>query len=149
MVDRVGIQGLDQTQVIGDLGKVTEDFRDSRSALAMSGKLEYGSSDGKRRLPRCHPGESLSIEDGLGNFLAMVLVELRFVVEEIELWRTARLEQINDPLCLRSIMGSGKGARMAPVGAKERTQSKGTESPCRLGKESAARPTRCSMVLIE
>ena len=78
----------------------------------------------------------------------MVLIESRFVVEEIELWRTARLEQINDPLCLRGIMRSGNGARMALVGAKERAQSKGAESPCRLGKEAAPRDTRCSMVLI-
>ena len=59
------------------------------------------SSFGRLLGERVHEGEPLPLDERLGDRLAVVLLELRLVVEQLELARAAGHEQVDDALRLR------------------------------------------------
>ncbi len=66
----------------------------------------------KGRLTRGHTGETLSIEYRIRNLLTVDFIQIRLVVEHVDLRRTTRLEKINYSFGLGSEIGkSGKTAR--------------------------------------
>ena len=98
MVDRLGVQRLDEAEVVGDRGGVRQQFADPRAALAVLLELELARRDRERLLRRGHAGEPLPLADRIGQLLREEILQLRLVIEQIDLRRAAGLEEIDDAL---------------------------------------------------
>src|SRR5690606_32671836 len=88
-----------------DLGGVRQQVADPGSVFAVAIELEDGAGEREDRLVAGHAGESLSLADGIGQGLTVLLVEQRLVVEGFELGWAARLEKVDDAL------GAGRDVR--------------------------------------
>ena len=73
-------------EFVRDFREVLKGFRETDPALPMLGEREDGPGSRKRGLTSRHAGEALSVENRIGDLLAVNFVEMRFVVEEINLW---------------------------------------------------------------
>ena len=59
MIDGLGVDALDEAEVIHNLRGVGQEFADPRAAPAMLLELERGAGEGQRGLITRHAGEAL------------------------------------------------------------------------------------------
>ena len=125
VIDRFGLQGLDDADVVGDLGGVRQQFAEPRAALAVLRELEDRRRGRKFRLIRRHAGEPLAHADGIRQIRSAPRLQVRLVIEEIELRRRAVLEEINHAL------GGGREMRKIRAAALEpwRRRDRATPAP--------------------
>ena len=99
VIDRLGVHRTDETDAVDLLGGVGQQFADPGPVAARLNEAKLRGDHRKTRLPACHPRETLSLSDRVGEFLSVKLPQPRLVVEELEMRRPARLKQIDDPFC--------------------------------------------------
>ena len=98
VVDRVGVDGADDGDVVDDLGGPREQFADPGAVLAVLGELEERGCDGEFGLAARHRGDALALADRFRQVLLKTRLEGGLVVERVELRRPAVHVQINDTL---------------------------------------------------
>ena len=98
MVELVGVDRLDEADVIDHVRQVRQHLRQFRSALSVFGELEARPEDGG---VGADEGVALAADDRGRQRLAFELRQLRLVIEQIELAGGAGHEQVNDALGLR------------------------------------------------
>ncbi len=97
VVDGLGVHRADHADVIGNTREMREEIGiEPLSALPGLFEIESGLGDRERGLPGGHAGEALAVEDGSGDFLAMVFFELGLGIKEIHLRGPPALEKIDD-----------------------------------------------------
>ena len=98
VVDGLGVQRLDEADVVGDCLMVRQQIADPRAVLAAEfARLERGHHRIGALVAR-HAGEALRAFDRRRDLLAGVLVEHRLVVEKIDVRETAALEEAKHAL---------------------------------------------------
>ena len=65
MIDGVGIEGMNEAQVVGRCGKVREQFAHPNPALSLLGELESRWGN-KLLLSPGHRGDALTLANGFG-----------------------------------------------------------------------------------
>ena len=100
MVDGLGVQGLDDADIIRDALDVRDEVADPGPMFPAGLAVHERGADRVAFLSRSHAGEPLRPFDGRRQVLARELVQGRFVVEEIDVGHAARLEEAEDPLRL-------------------------------------------------
>ena len=105
MIDRFRVHRPDQRNVVGNGRSVRQNLAEPHAAFAMLSELEGGRDTGLFLLLVRHLRQSLTLTNGLGQFLAMKVLQLRLVIEQIDVRRTARLEQIDDSFRFAHEMG--------------------------------------------
>ena len=93
------------------------------TARAVLREFKEGSYQGKAGLIARHPGQPLSFSHRIGKFLTGFLDQPRFVVEQVDLRRGARLEQKNDPLGLGFVVEPSTRLGMKHVGQSNASES--------------------------
>ena len=88
MIRDIGVHGPDDTQVIGMLGGVMEQFADFQTGLTVPLKSEWG--------PVRRPGLPLSGKMN-GNLLSMPGVQRRFAIEGVHMGRAPVEEDMHHP----------------------------------------------------
>ena len=137
VVDRLGVHRADEAEVVDDLGGVRQQLADPRAACAVLREFEERAGQRQRRLVARHAGEPLALAHGVGQLLAVPLVEQRLVVEHLQLRRPAGHEQVDDALRLGGEVQLP--AEHAAVLARQRrrrtasTGSPGSRARCRRG----------------
>ena len=110
---RRGILALHPPQqrqhLVDDLAGVGQQFAEPGAALSVLGELEDGGCDRQGLLARGHPGDPLAIADGRREVFVEALAEDGFVVEEVEVGRTAGLEETDDAFGFRREMRFARG----------------------------------------
>ena len=86
-----GVEGADEAEFVGVPGEVGEEFADPHAALAVLLEAERGAEDGAEFVFRA--ADVTAVE-----WLAGVLVECRFRVEEVDLAGAAPHEEEDDAL---------------------------------------------------
>ena len=95
MIDGVGIEGMNEAQVVRHAGKVREQFAHPDAALSLLGELEGRGRD-QLLLPPGHRGNTLSLADGFGQLGFEELVQIGLVIKQVHLARGAGHEQEDD-----------------------------------------------------
>ncbi len=101
VIDLLRVHRLDEAEVVHDLRRVRQELADPGARLAVLRELEARRDHRELGLRRRHGGEPLALADGVRKVVAAPLLELRLVVEHLDLRRPARLEEIDDALGLR------------------------------------------------
>ena len=104
MIDRLGLHGPHDAELVGNGRRVRQEFAEPLTAFPMLLELEHRRRDRKPLLPRGHRGNALAHSDTVRNVLIKVGLHLRLGIEEIHLRRTATLEKKDDALRLRDKM---------------------------------------------
>src|SRR5438046_5010099 len=115
MVERVRGHRFYNGNVIENVSEVRECLGDFRAALAVPVKFELGREQGRIGL---YERVLLAHDHFFGNWLAVIFLQRRFVVEQVELARRAAHEEVNDSL------GFGLEMRM-PWGERVRAGNRG------------------------
>jgi len=147
VIDGLGVHRLDEAEVISDGPDVGEQFAHPDAGFPVALEVEHGSDAGKRGLSRGHSGDALAHADGAGQFLAVVLSELRFVVVEVDVGRPSGHEEEDDPFRLGSEVeglehtvggrpAGGRSLREEP-GIEQRTEGGGAQAQSGAAKEMA------------
>ena len=110
VVDRLRVQALDDTNVVGDRLNIGQQVADPRAVFTAKFTRLQRRHHGIRALPARHPGEALRALDRRGDFQARVFVQHRFVVEKIDVREAAALKQAQHALRLRRKMGQARPA---------------------------------------
>ena len=96
MVDRVGVEALHETKLVGDRGGVWHEGADPGTRLTVLLErldgLQHELAAGVAR----HRAEALSAEITIRHRLAVDLLKARFVVEKIDVSGAAVLEEVDD-----------------------------------------------------
>ena len=99
VVDRIRMHRANQGNLVRNAAETWKKLGvQLHSRLSELVELENGSSHGKRTLTGGHASKSLSIEDRIGNFLPVYLVEMGLVVEEVVVRRSTALKEVDDSL---------------------------------------------------
>ena len=98
MVDRLGVDRANETEVVDHPGRVGQELADPGARIAVPGELEERAGQGQGRLVGRHAGQPLALADGFRQVLAVHLVQDRLVIEQVKLRRPAAHEQVDDPL---------------------------------------------------
>ena len=110
VVDRFGMNGFHQTNIIHNRGGVRQKFRVYPSLVfAIFGELEHRGDARKVFLAAGHTRDALAVSDRIGQFGAMEFVHLGLVIEHINVAWATREKEIDDPLCLALKMKRGGG----------------------------------------
>ena len=99
MVDGVRVRGFDDAKVIGHSGQMRQQLAHVDPVLPLWRKREHG---GRNILvsPLRHGGDPLSITDRFREWFVELFMQVRFIIEQIQLTRRAGHEEENDSLCL-------------------------------------------------
>ena len=112
MVDGLGVDALDDGQLVGLGCGVGEQLAEPCPRLAVLGELVLGGRDGKPFLLGGHRGEPLAHAHCIGQVGVKNLVERGLVVEQVNLWGGARHEKIDHPLGLgREVRQAGQAGK--------------------------------------
>src|SRR5207237_2656373 len=84
VVDRLGVHRLDDGDVVHDRAHVRQQLADPSATVTTRNKVKRGGHARKRLLKRRHAGHALAHAHGAGQFGAVVLAELRLVVEQVD-----------------------------------------------------------------
>ncbi len=143
MVDLLGEHRAHDAEVVRHFGGPGEEIGDVLPALAVA--LELGEVSLDLELLSLQLGDGLALGEGLRHGLAVELVELRLVVEGLEVGGSARHAEENDALDALLVMGeageAGVGsvdARAQGVPAEKREQGGRAEADPGLSQEGAA-----------
>jgi hypothetical protein len=85
VVDRLGVQRVDEAQLVHDLRGVRHQLADRRAALAVPVEFEERGSEWLAFLLRGHRRQPLPHADGVGDFVAVPFFQLGLVVEQLHL----------------------------------------------------------------
>ena len=110
-----GAGGTDKGQFVHDLLEVGQQLGDFAARFAVAGKGIGTAQDAGLLL--CNLFEPLSFDIGGGDRLAVKPVERRFVVEQVEVARTAHHEQVDHPFGCRWKMAGPHGQGVAGRGS--------------------------------
>ena len=95
VIDGVGVDGLDDGDVVDDFRGVGQQLADPGAGLVRScWNLKMERRDGQGALAGGHAGDALAHADGAGQFGAGEFVERRLVIEEIDLRGPAGLVEV-------------------------------------------------------
>jgi len=133
MVDRLGVQGADEADLVGELRGVRQQFAQPHPAPAVLLKLEDRGRDRKTFLSRGHSGEALLAAHGVRQVLVKLRGEARLVVEEIDLRRRPGLGEPDHAFRPGGEVGGrggeesriregGKGEGLEPVASRKRCE---------------------------
>ena len=100
VIDRFGMHRADQADVVDNRRRMRHQFAQGNPALPMSLERVLRGHGLKARLMGDHPGHALPLEHRFWNVLAKAILQQRLVVEQVQVRRTAGLEQEDDPLRL-------------------------------------------------
>src|SRR5580765_6401618 len=81
VIDCFGVHRLDEAEIVGALAQVRQQLAEPRPAAAVLAKGEHGRDAGKLALPGSHARQTLAHAHGAGQILAVVLAQLRLVIE--------------------------------------------------------------------
>ena len=99
MIELRRVAGADDRDVVGDRGEVRQQLRQLGAGLAVLAERERRAEQTRRPFDEREP---LPFRDEFrGDLLAVVLLQRRLAVEQVELRRRARHEEIDDVLRLR------------------------------------------------
>ena len=137
VIDGVGVDGLDQRDVVDDLGRVRQQLADPLAALAVLLELELRRRDREPRLAAGHRGDALALADAVGQVLVEIFGQLRLVIPQVDLRRAAVHVQIDDRLGLR------RESAASPAAADGRASAARSARAERLGRRAEQRrPSR-------
>ena len=99
VVEVVGVDRLDEGEVVDDAGRVREAVRHpcTRLAVALEGAVD-AQQIGRILGEAVHEGEALALHPGGGDGLAVQLLQFGFGFPQLELARSAGHEQVDDVL---------------------------------------------------
>ena len=140
VVDRVGVQRTNDTQIVGDGAEVGQQFAQPQSALTVLAKFIATWLQGETGLTSNHAGDALAFAYRIRQILIEAFIEFRFGIEEIEVRRTTGLERADHPFGFRRKMrNAGDARRGGTCGRRDqRTERSETDSVGRTGKQGAA-----------
>ena len=138
MIDRLGVHRLDEAEIVRHGREVRHQFADPRAASAVLPEAIFRRRDREAILLRRHAGEPLAAANGVGKIDAAHVVELRLVVEEVHLRRSARLEEIDDALGLGGEVRQAGQAVGAGVVVEQGRERGGAETDAGTLEEVAA-----------
>jgi hypothetical protein len=127
VIERIGVHGLHDGDVVHDLGQVRQKLRQFRAALAVLRELELRPE--QRGIGVDERGAVVLDQVGWRR-LAIPLRQLRFVIEQLQVTRCAGLEEKNDALGLR---------RKMRLLRRERVRWRNRRCPALLTKQRAKR----------
>ena len=126
MINLLGVNRLDETQVVDYLRCFRKQFAHPRPALAVLRVLEYRRSNRETGLRRRHPSQPLSVADRGGQVGPAPFLEHRLIVKQFQGGGSAGLEQIDDSLGGRREMGKArKSSRDRSIGLQVPAQQLG------------------------
>jgi hypothetical protein len=119
VVELVGLHRAKDADVIDDAGQMRQNLRNFRARFSVFGKLVARSHHGGIGADK---GVALALGDRGRQGLALVLDQVRLVVEQVELRRRTRHKKVDDAFSLRREMGLFQRLRSGGVqaGAGER-----------------------------
>ena len=105
MIEVVGRDGGDEGEVVDDAGGVRQGLRHPFARLAVLPKLASRPEQLRNLLLEgAHEGEALALENRSRRVLPVVLLELRLVVEHLELAGSAGHEEVDDAFGLSGVV---------------------------------------------
>ena len=104
VIDLLRVHGLDEAEIVRNLRGVRQQLAQGRARLSVLSKLVNRRSGREAGLERRHPCQPLSAPHGIRQILAAKFLELRLVIEELQLRWAAGLEQIDHTLRFRCEM---------------------------------------------
>ena len=131
VIERVGGHRLDDRDVVSHFRQVRKGFGNLSAGLAVSAELELAGEEGGVRLDE---GVLLPFDDFRGHRLAVEFLELRLVVEQVELRRRAAHEEVNDVVGLGRVVG-----RIGREGAAHLRRRRRGRGGARTGQQRAER----------
>ena len=105
VVDGLGLHGADEADFVGDFLGVREEVGEPDAGFTTFFSFGDGSDDREGLLERGHAGDALTIADMIGEFLAVVFKKEGFGVEEVDLGRSAGLEEVDDSFGFGGVEG--------------------------------------------
>ena len=105
VVERVRRHAFDDGDVVDDVAQVRQQLRELRAGFAIAAKLEFRTQQSRVGVDERRP---IAFEELRGWQLAVVLRQLGFVVEELQVAWAAGHEEVDDAL--------GLGRKMGPLG---------------------------------
>ena len=112
VVDGLGPHGLDDTEVIGNTAHVREQLAHPEPGLTMLAPVGHRGDAREARLAAGHAGQPLAHPDRSRKLLAVVVPELRLVVEQVDMRRATGHEEPDDAFDLRrKVESAGRSAR--------------------------------------
>ena len=147
VIDGAGVHAFDHRDVIDDFGRVRQQFADKTPALAVLRELKHARRHREACLATRHRRDALTVADALGQIFVVVLLELRFVVPQVELRRRAVHVQVNQPFRLRRkvwqprqrCMHLRRGCALRELGAQHARESDIARAEAHLAKKLPAR----------
>ena len=150
VIDLFGYQRADDTDVVGHLGVPGEKVANPLSAIAVL--LEAGQMPLYLECLALELRDGLARRDALGHRLAVHFIELRLVIEGLQMRRSARHAEKDDPLCLGGKVrqrgqssqprdvATGSRRRQLVVSRQQAPQGERTQAQaCRLQERPAMR----------
>ena len=112
MIDRVGVDRLDQGDVVDAFGRVGHQLAHPRPTLAVLVELKHRRGNGQPRLATRHRRDALSFANRFGQVLIVELGQFRFVVPKVKLCRAAVHVQVNNAVGFGSEVRQAGQCRM-------------------------------------
>ena len=138
VVDLIGLLGTNDANVVGDLLNVGKKIGNVLSRLAALFEFNFGAEALEGGV--LQKGEFDPFGEFLGDGLAVVLAELGFVIEALELRRSTSHVEIDDAFGFWGVVEVA-GALSEAVLEEERSEGGAGEGGRRTGEEIAARRT--------
>ena len=146
VVEQRGLAGGHDAQVVDHAGGVRQQVADPGAALAVAPKRAAGAEQ-LDAVAAAHEGEALALDVALRDRLAAELLQLRFVVEQLELGGPAGHEQENDvpglgrdlPAAQHARPRGGRRGRMQPFLRHQRRQGDAAQAQAAPAEKVPAR----------
>ena len=117
VVDRLGVHRPHETELVDDPAGVRQEFADQRARFTARLEAILRRDHGEALLAARHPREPLAIADRIGQLAAVPRDEPRLRIEQLDLRRAARLEEVDHPLGPRREVERGEHR---PLGQRKR-----------------------------
>jgi len=138
VVDQIGVQRLDDAQLVGDGGGVRQELGEPGAGLAVTREGELGGAE-LLRLARGHRGHALAHAHGVGDQLAAAREQTRLVVEEVDLRGRAGLCEQDHALGARREVEQRTGSDLCEARlAQQQRQRRGADAGGGAAEELAA-----------
>ena len=149
VVDRIGLHGLNEAEVVNVFGDIGQEFAELDTALAVPVELEFRAEESGLGIDE---GGAIAFEQFGGRQFAVTLDQFLFVIEKIEVTGGAGLEDVDDAFRFR---GEVRQARGEWIGgsidlsfspAKERVQGEPSHADSAIAEKPATRLDRCQFI---
>jgi hypothetical protein len=142
VVEEVGLAGLDEAQLVGDRRGVRQHVADPGAAGAVLLELLVVTEE-VHAVARAHEREPLAFDEAGRDGLAVEFVELRLVVEKLQLAGAAGHEQVDDALgfglVMRRLGRERIGRRSGLILREQRGKGDRPEADTAIAEEVATR----------